>query len=128
MCIRDRITISAGELELGGSGQLGSGLYAGNIVDNGTFLDASTSPQTLGGLVSGTGTLEVNAAGAALTLTNANPLTGPTIIAAGTLFLSGAGSLSHSPSITLSPNAVYDVSGAIFGVLGACLLYTSRCV
>jgi len=113
------ITISAGELELGGSGQLGSGLYAGNIVDNGTFLDASTSPQTLGGLVSGTGTLEVNTAGAALTLTNANPLTGPTIIAAGTLFLSGAGSLSHSPSITLSPNAVYDVSGAIFGVLGA---------
>lgn len=113
------ITISAGELKLGGIGQLGSGGYAGNIADNGVFVDASTSPQTLGGLISGTGTLEVDAAGAALTITNANPLSGPTIVAAGTLFLSGAGSLNNSPSITLSPGAVFDVSGATTGVLGA---------
>jgi fibronectin-binding autotransporter adhesin len=113
------ITISAGELALGGSGQLGAGTYAGNIADNGAFVDASTSPQTLAGPISGTGSLTVNAPGAALTLANANTFTGPTLVAAGTLFLSGAGSLSNSPSITLSPNAVFNVSGAAAGVLGA---------
>ena len=113
------INISAGTLALGGTGQLGGGSFAGNLTDNGTFMDASTSPQTLAGFLSGTGTLEVNATGAALTLANANPFSGPTIVAAGTLFLSGAGSLSNSPSITLSPNAVFDVSAAAAGGLGA---------
>ena len=113
------IRITAGELVLGGTGQLGAGVYAGNLADQGVFEDASTSPQTLSGLLSGTGTLEVNAAHADLTLANANPFTGPTVVAAGTLFLSGAGSLSNSPSLTLSPGAGYDVSGAAAGVLGA---------
>ena len=113
------VNISAGTLALSGTGQLGAGSFAGNLTDNGTFLDASTSPQTLAGFLSGAGTLEINATGAALTLANANPFTGPTLVAAGTLFLSGAGSLSNSPSLTLSPNAVFDVSAAAAGVLGA---------
>jgi autotransporter-associated beta strand protein len=109
------IVISAGQLVIGGSGQLGSGAYAGNITDNGTFVDGSTSGQTLGGVISGTGTLDVNASGAALTLTNANSYTGPTIVAAGTLFLSGAGSIGTSPSITISNGAAFNVTGTAAG-------------
>ena len=109
------IVISAGQLVIGGSGQLGSGAYAGNITDNGIFVDGSTSGQTLGGVISGTGTLDVNVSGAALTLTNANSYTGPTIIAAGTLFLSGAGSIGTSPSITISNGAAFNVTGTAAG-------------
>jgi autotransporter-associated beta strand protein len=114
------MTISSGQFVIGGAGQLGAGNYGGTINNNGVFLDASTSKQTLGGIIAGNGTLAVNAAGAALTLTNINAFTGPTILDAGTLFLTGSGSLSGSSSITVSNGAVFDVTGASTAVtLGA---------
>ncbi|NBR49990.1 hypothetical protein EBU02_14335, partial [bacterium] len=51
-------TISAGTLEIGGAGLLGGGNYSANIAINGAtsaFLYNSTSNQTLGGIISGTG-------------------------------------------------------------------------
>jgi autotransporter-associated beta strand protein len=115
------IVISAGQLIIGGGGQLGSGAYAGKITDNGIFTDGSTSAQILGGVISGTGTVNVNASGAALTLNNINSYTGPTIVGAGTLFLSGAGSIGTSSSISISNGAVFDVTGTTGGgvTLGA---------
>jgi fibronectin-binding autotransporter adhesin len=103
-------TINGGTLMLSGSGQLANGAYAAAIVNNATFIDASSSSQTLSGVVSGTGTLEVNGSGVALTLSAANTYTGPTIISGGTLYLTGTGSISASPSITVGSGGTFDVS------------------
>ena len=85
-------TINAGTLTIGGSGQLGSGVYAGAITNNGIFTYNSTAAQTLSGIISGTGALNQNGSGT-LTLTGVNSYTGNTTISAGTLTISGTGQL-----------------------------------
>src|SRR5205085_7464347 len=60
-------------------GQLGSGSFAGNIVNNGTFNYNSTASQTLSGTISGTGPLKQNNGGT-LILTHANTYTGRTTV------------------------------------------------
>jgi autotransporter-associated beta strand protein len=47
-----------------------------------------------------------------LWLAASNSYTGPTTIYAGTLSLTGAGSINNTSSITISPNAEFDLSGA----------------
>jgi autotransporter-associated beta strand protein len=54
-----------------------------------------------------------------LTLSGVNTYTGPTIIGAGTLALSGSGSINISPSITVSNAATFDVSGVTSYALAA---------
>ncbi len=50
----------------------------------------------------------------------ANVYNGPTKITAGTLALSGTGSIANSPTITVTPGALFDVSGVTGGyTLGA---------
>ena len=77
-------TITDGTLAIGGAGQLGSGTYAANVANNGTFNYASSTNQTLSGIVSGTGALTQTGAGT-LTLSNANTYTGATAINGGVL-------------------------------------------
>lgn len=55
-------TISNGILRLDGNGQLGSGSYTGNIVNAGVLLYNSDSNQVLRGNISGSGSLQKNAA------------------------------------------------------------------
>ena len=62
--------INAGNLTIGGAGQLGAGTYTAAIVDNGTFAYSSSATQTLSGIISGTGALTQSGAGA-LVLDNA---------------------------------------------------------
>jgi fibronectin-binding autotransporter adhesin len=50
-------TISAGTLEIGGAGQLGSGSYAGNIDKAATLSINTSANQTLSGVISGGGAL-----------------------------------------------------------------------
>ena len=76
--------ISAGTLSIGGAGQLGGGTYNGAIVDNGAFVYSSSANQTLGGVISGVGTLTQNGSGT-LTLTGANTFTGGAVVNGGTL-------------------------------------------
>jgi autotransporter-associated beta strand protein len=64
-------TINAGTLEIGASGQLGGGSYAGNIVMNGAFTYNSTADQTLSGQLSGVGNLNKYGSGT-LTLSGSN--------------------------------------------------------
>ena len=45
-----------------------------------------------------------------LTSQRANTYTGNTTISAGTLALSGSGSIANTPSITIATNATFDVS------------------
>ncbi len=97
--------VSAGTLEIGGSGSLGSGSYAGavSITTAGTILRFnSTADQTLSGVVSGTSTafLVKNNTGK-LTLTNTNTFDGATTISSGILEVSGTGTINSS-EVTLS--------------------------
>jgi autotransporter-associated beta strand protein len=62
-------------LTIGGAGQMGSGSYAGNIANGGTFIYDSSAGQTLSGVISGAGALVQNGSGQ-LTLSGANTFTG----------------------------------------------------
>lgn len=104
-------TIGAGsQLLFSGTGTLGSGDYETNIIDNGSFVFNSAYPQTVGGVISGTGALTLEGIGGQLTLNGANTYGGSTTISAGTLALGGSGSISNSSSISISAGALFDVS------------------
>jgi fibronectin-binding autotransporter adhesin len=80
-------TINAGTLVIDGTGRLGGGSYAGNIVMTGAFTYNSTADQTLSGQISGAGTL-FKFASSTLTLSGSNNRSG-------TLSMG-----SNSPSLT----------------------------
>ena len=109
-------TINAGTLQIGPTGRLGAGSYAGNISNNATLIYSGTNAQTLSGIISGTGALTQNNSSSTLTLTGANTYTGTTTINAGTLQLgnNGAtGSLSADSAITVDGALVFRRSDAI---------------
>ncbi|HTL73532.1 MAG TPA: autotransporter-associated beta strand repeat-containing protein [bacterium] len=83
--------ISAGTLTVGGTGQLNSGSYAGNITNNGSFVYNSSAAQTLSGVISGSGTVKQAGSGA-LTLSGANTYTGATIV-------------NHNSSVQIPPGS-----------------------
>jgi autotransporter-associated beta strand protein len=64
-------TINAGTLAITGTGQLGSGTYAGNLTNNGTLNYNSSAAQTLSGTISGTGLVNHNG-NSTLTVSGAN--------------------------------------------------------
>jgi autotransporter-associated beta strand protein len=90
-------------LTIGGAGQLGSGAYAGNIVNNGTFNYNSTASQTISGIISGTGPLKQNNAGS-LTLSGVNTYSGGTIVSSGATLMITADSGLGSASAGLTLN------------------------
>ena len=77
------ILVNAGVLSITNAGNLGLGNYAGGITNNTVFSYDSSAPQTLSGVISGSGTLAVTGSG---TLT----LTGPTIYSGNTTINSGS--------------------------------------
>ena len=87
-------TISDGTLQIGGSGRLGQGTYAGAInVSSGAMLRySSNESQTLSGVISGGGALVKDTLGSTLTLTGNNTFTGATTVSAGTLQVGNGGS------------------------------------
>ena len=105
--------INAGTLILADPGTLNSGAYAGNIINNGAFISATTAGQTLSGVISGTGSLTATGGSTLLILSGVNTYTGPTTVSQGaTLYMVGAGSISDSSRITISNSATLDVSSA----------------
>jgi autotransporter-associated beta strand protein len=105
-------TISAGTLEIGASGQLGSGSYAGNIAINSLtslFIYSGTNNQTLSGIISGTGALTKNGTGT-LTFSGNNTYTGSTTINAGTLKNGTATSVSSGSALTVN-GGIFDLNG-----------------
>ena len=100
------IAANGGTLKIGGSGQLGSGNYAGTISNQAAFVYDSSANQTFSGVVSGAGTLTMSGAGT-LTLANAgSTYTGTTTISGGTLnagagdTVGTSGALGKNGSIT----------------------------
>jgi len=97
-------TISAGTLEVAGSGSLGSGMYAGAIDNAGSLVFSTSANQTLSGALSGSGTL-AKSGGGTLSLTGASTRTGATSVTGGVLVVSqpalGGGSYFVGPDGTL---------------------------
>ena len=122
------ILISGGEAEIAGAGNLGSGSYAANITNNAAFVYASSVPQTLSGVMSGTGQLGQAGPGT-LTLTGPNTYSGGTTItnsstltisSAGSLGFAGtsnsyAGSISNYGTLNYASSAAQFLSGSISG-------------
>ena len=95
-----------------GTGTLGSGNYAGNITtDTATIVNyASTATQTLSGIISGPGALQVTGSGA-LTLSGVNTYTGNTTVSSGcSMTLANGGGLKFV--ITDSTTTNNKVTGA----------------
>ena len=83
-------TISGGTLQIGGAGCLGGGNYAAAIANSGALVVNTSSNQTFGGAITGSGSLTQSGPGM-LTLSNAgNTYSGATNVLGGTLFVSGA--------------------------------------
>jgi autotransporter-associated beta strand protein len=118
---------TAGTLCLGGNNQqlasiATAGTASSQIIGNDSTSSDSqltlTGNSTFGGIIKdviGSGTKKVslvfNGSGNTLTLSGANTYTGNTTISAGTLALSGSGSIANSPNITVSSGGTFDVSG-----------------
>ena len=95
-----------------GTGRLGSGNYAGNITtDTATIVNyASTATQTLSGIISGPGAVQVTGSGA-LTLSGLNTFTGNTSVTGGcSMTLANGGGLRFV--ITNSTTTNNKVTGA----------------
>lgn len=119
-------TISAGTLRIGDGGTSGS--VVGGISNQGALAFDRSDVTTFGGVVSGTGVLSQMGSGTT-TLTGVNTYTGETRIDAGTLALSGTGSIAVSSrvvadgtldvSATSAGASITTLSGSGEAVLGA---------
>lgn len=82
----------------------------GNITNNGTVAFSQSTNGTYAGTISGTGDLVKQGTGT-VTLTGANTYTGDTTVGAGTLALSGNGSISGG-NLTVDTGGTFDTSAA----------------
>ncbi len=109
--------VNFGTLELSGAGTLGAG---GNYTPTlslaaaTTFRFASSSAQTLSGIISGAGTLVADGPGA-LTLSATNAQTGVTTVGGGTLVLN----YGTNDTTKLANGAVLNLNGGIVTLAGA---------
>ncbi len=88
-------------------------LEGANTINTGT-LHSLTITGNITNPISGTGSLTVNGDGVSnqtLFLEGANTYSGTTTISAGTLALSGSGSIADSSYLSLSSGATFDISG-----------------
>ncbi|MBN1308769.1 MAG: DUF2341 domain-containing protein, partial [Chitinispirillaceae bacterium] len=93
-------TISAGTIQIGNNGTTGA--IAGNISNSDALVFYRSNDLTYGGVISGSGTVTKNGAGA-LTFTGTNTYTGTTTISAGTLQIGNngtTGAISNSSNVT----------------------------
>ncbi|MGP1257250.1 MAG: autotransporter outer membrane beta-barrel domain-containing protein, partial [Kiloniellales bacterium] len=101
-------TISAGTLQIGDGGTIGS--LSGNVTNNATLAFNRSDAIVFGGSVSGTGGL-TQAGSGTLTLTGDATHTGGTTISAGTLRLGAAERLADGGAVTVTGGATFDLAG-----------------
>ena len=103
-------TISAGTLQLGNGGATGS--IVGNITDNGVLeFNRTDAGLTLGGNISGTGSVIQAGTGSAVTLSGTNTYTGVTTVSAGTLQAGSLSALSANSDFTVVTGATLNLNG-----------------
>ena len=83
-------TISAGTLQVGNGGPTGS--IIGNVNDNGSLIFNRSNALSIGGVISGAGSIEQNGSGTTV-LSGINTYSGGTIVNAGTLTVNSAQAL-----------------------------------
>lgn len=105
-------TINGGTLQIGHGGS--SGWIVGNVVNHGALVFDRSDAVSFAGVISGSGSLGQSGAGT-LTLTGAETYTGSTAINAGTLALSGNGSIASSSGVGVAHGASFDISAASNG-------------
>ena len=99
------VTINAGTLQVGGSS---TDIAIGyNVLNNGALTFYNTYGLTMSGVVSGTGVLNKWGSGIA-TVTTAQTYTGATVISAGTLKLTGTGSIANSSGVEV--DSIFDLT------------------
>ena len=110
-------TISSGTLQIGAGGTSGN-LGTNTILNSGTlaFNRSDAVNDSALSLISGGGNFAQSGSGT-FTFTKSQPYTGPTLIKAGTLALSGSGAIANSANINLASGALFDVSGTTSGNL-----------
>jgi len=110
-------------LSIGGAGQLGSGSYAGAIVNGGKLVYDSSASQTLSGIISGAGALVQNGSGQ-LTLSGANTFTGKTTISGTSRCII---QLSADNNLGAAPSSVVANQLTLTGGVGVGLRVTANC-
>ncbi len=106
-------TVAAGTLTIGGSGLLGGGNYATNLVDNGLLNYASSVAQTNSGVIFGGGDLLASGSGT-LTLMGNNTYYGMTTVTGGVLRIQNANALGGTTFGTVvAAGAALEVAGGI---------------
>jgi autotransporter-associated beta strand protein len=107
------LSTNSGTLEIGGTGTLGGGSYAGAIaIGSGSiFRYSSSAAQTLSGSISGSGSLNKVTSTSTLTLSGANTsFTGPVTVSSGSLTLGNTNALSAASALTLSGTSALKTS------------------
>ena len=101
-------TISAGTLQVGAGGATGS-VGTGNVVNDGALTFNLSSNLTMGGAVSGSGSLAQAGPGTTV-LTGANSYTGGTTVTSGTLQLGAGASLASGSALTVD-GGTFNLNG-----------------
>lgn len=107
--------VNAGILKLEGVGQLGGGIYASSITNNGSLIYDSSTTQTLSGVMSGTGAVAQTGTGT-LTLSGVNTYGGNVLVSGGKLIATVATGVSSSGSfgnLQVADKTITVNSGAI---------------
>jgi autotransporter-associated beta strand protein len=109
-------SIKHGTLQIGNGSQ--GDIGHGNVTNNGALLfqQGDSSSHFVSGVISGTGSLTVNAAGSAVILTNNNTYSGLTTISNGTLevgFGGPLGTLGSNNALTNNGTLLINRSGAV---------------
>jgi autotransporter-associated beta strand protein len=105
-------TINSGTLMIGGAGTLGSsGIYnyAIPMANGASFVYASSAAQTIGGAISGNGSLTKTGSGT-LTLSGANTYTGATSISNGAVIVGSSGTIVGSLNVTIAAGTQLTIS------------------
>ena len=111
-------TISSGTLSISGAGNLGNGVYSGNLAINGALNYVSSVNQTFAGALSGSGSL-TNGGTATLTLSGANNFSGGLVMNGGKLAISTRNSGGNA-SVVLNPGTTISVTNATAGQAWTC--------
>lgn len=114
--------INAGELRLSGSGRLNNGNHSWPITINALFTDNSVLDQTLGGVISGNGSIVKGGTNSStLTITGANTFSGSVVVSSGTLYANASNAangraFSYVSGITVNSGATLRASSnGLFG-------------
>jgi autotransporter-associated beta strand protein len=102
------ISVTNGALEIGATGRLGGGTYAGGIsitAGASIFQYGGTAAQTLSGIISGPGSLAKASGSGILTLSGENTYQGATTIGGGTLRLANVAAVASTSTISITGGA-----------------------